>query len=194
MSNVKNCPIEKLLTLLNFAQKSKNFLLRNIFVADHLFGVKLTFMIIFLYEVKLLYFPVCNAMFTQLEELESEMNLSQLVKFNTWRRVVNGILKTSLLDHVYENVHGLVENIDEISTSTSDHTPLLIDVTLKICHKVETKVVRNWLAYSKERLLDLLSKTSWEINCHDVQDFNNELEQKVMSVLEILIPFEEIKV
>jgi hypothetical protein len=99
-----------------------------------------------------------------------------------------------LLDHVYENIHGLVENIDEISTSTSDHTPLLIDVTLKICHQVETKVVRNWSAYSKERLLDLLSKTSWEINCHDVQDFNNELEQKVMSVLEILIPFEEIKV
>ena len=135
-----------------------------------------------------------HAMFTQLEELESEMNLSQLVKFNTWRRVVNGVLKTSLLDHVYENIHGLVENIDEISTSTSDHTPLLIDVTLKICHKVETKVVRDWSAYSKERLLDLLSKTSWEINCHDVQDFNNELEQKVMSVLEILIPFEEIKV
>jgi hypothetical protein len=135
-----------------------------------------------------------HAMFTQLEELESEMNLSQLVKFNTWRRVVNGVLKTSLLDHVYENIHGLVENIDEISKSTSDHTPLLIDVTLKICHKVETKVVRNWSAYSKERLLDLLSKTSWEINCHDVQDFNNELEQKVMSVLEILIPFEEIKV
>jgi len=135
-----------------------------------------------------------HAMFIQLEELESKMNLSQLVKFNTWRRVVNGVLKTSLLDHVYENVHGLVENIDEISTSTSDHTPLLIDVALKICHKVETKVVRNWSAYSKERLLDLLSKKSWDINCHDVQDFNNELEQNIMSVLEILIPFEEIKV
>ena len=135
-----------------------------------------------------------HAMFTQLEELENAMNLYQLVKFNTWRRVVNGELRTSLLDHVYENVHGLVESIAEISTSTSDHTPLLIEVAIKICHKVETKVVRNWSAYSKERLLDLLNKKSWDINCHDVQDFNNELEQKVMSVLEILIPFEEIKV
>jgi endonuclease/exonuclease/phosphatase family metal-dependent hydrolase len=135
-----------------------------------------------------------HAMFTQLEELESEMNLSQLVKFNTWRRVVNGVLKTSLLDHVYENVSGLVENVDEISTSTSDHTPLLIDVALKICHKVETKVVRDWSAYSKERLLDLLSKERWDIDCCDVQDFNNELEQKIMSVLEVLIPFKEMKV
>ena len=135
-----------------------------------------------------------HAMFTQLEELESEMNLYQLVKFNTWRRIVNGELRTSLLDHVYENVHGLVENIAEISTSTSDHTPLLVDIAIKICHKVETKVVRNWSAYSKEKLLELLSKKEWDINCHYVQDFNNELEQKIMSVLETLIPFEEIKV
>ena len=135
-----------------------------------------------------------HAMFTQLDELENEMNLSQLVNFNTWRRIVNGELRTSLLDHVYENVHGLVENISAISTSTSDHTPLLIEVAIKICHKVETKIVRDWSTYSKERLLDLLSKERWDIDCIDVQDFNNELEQKIMSVLESLIPFKEIKV
>ena len=83
-----------------------------------------------------------------------------------------------MLDHVYENVSGLVENIDEISTSTSDHTPLLIYVALKICHKVETKVVRDWSAYNKERLLDLLSKERWDKDCCDVQDFNNELEEE----------------
>ena len=60
MTNVTNCPIGELFTLLNFAPKSKNFLLRNIFVSDHWFGVKLRFKIIFLYEVKLLYFPVCS--------------------------------------------------------------------------------------------------------------------------------------
>jgi uncharacterized protein YkuJ len=135
-----------------------------------------------------------HAMFTQLDELENEMNLSQLVNFNTWRRIVNGELRTSLLDHVYENVHGLVENISAISTSTSDHTPLLIEVAIKICHKVETKTVRDWSKYSKEKLLDLLSKERWDIDCIDVQDFNNELEQKIMSVLEVLIPFKEIKV
>jgi len=53
MTNVKNCPIGKLFTLLNFARKSKNFLLRNIFVSDHWFGVKLTFKIIFFYKVTL---------------------------------------------------------------------------------------------------------------------------------------------
>jgi hypothetical protein len=133
-------------------------------------------------------------MFTQLDELENEMNLSQLINFNTWRRIVNGEMRTSLLDHVYENIHGLVENITPISTSTSDHTPLWIEVAIKICHKVETKIIRDWSAYSKERLLDLLSKERWDIGCNDVQDFNNELEQKIMSVLGVLIPFKEIKV
>jgi hypothetical protein len=46
MTNVTNCPIGELFTLLNFAPKSKNFLLRNIFVSDHWFGVKLRFKII----------------------------------------------------------------------------------------------------------------------------------------------------
>jgi hypothetical protein len=56
---------------------------------------------------------------------------------------------------------------------TSDHTPLLIDIALKICHNVEIKDVRDWSAYSKERLLDLLSKERWDTDCCDVQDFNN---------------------
>ena len=121
-----------------------------------------------------------HAMFTQLEEMQNDLNLSQLVKFNTWRRIVNGELRTSLLDHVYENVHGLVDNITEISTSISDHTPLLIDLAIKINHQVETKIMRNWSTYSKERLLNLLSEKDWNINCYNVQDFNNELEQKIM--------------
>jgi hypothetical protein len=133
-------------------------------------------------------------MFAQLEEVQNDLSLSQLVKFDTWRRVVNGELRTSLLDHVYENTHGLVENITEISTSMSDHTPLLMDVAIKIHHKVETKIVRNWSTYSKERLNELLRGKNWEINCYDVQDYNNELEHKIMSVLEVLIPFQEIKV
>ena len=41
-----------------------------------------------------------HAMFRQLDELTNEKNLTQLVNFNTWRRIVNGELRTSLLDHV----------------------------------------------------------------------------------------------
>ena len=52
-----------------------------------------------------------------------------------------GDLRTSLLDHVYENVCSLVENITEISASTSDHTPLLIDMAIKVGFKAETKIV-----------------------------------------------------
>ena len=135
-----------------------------------------------------------HAMMTLLDELENELHLTQLVKFNTWRRVVKGELKTSLLDHVYENEHGLVENIEEISSSTSDHTPLLLNVAIGISNSKETTIVRNWSSYTKENLLEQLSKTNWDIDCYEVQDFNNELEQKLMVILESLIPFEEKKV
>ena len=135
-----------------------------------------------------------HAMFTMLDEFENEMHLSQLVNFNTWRRVVSGELRTSLLDHVYENAAGLVKSITEISTSTSDHTPLLINLAMKIEHRNETRIVRDWSKYSKKRLIELLSEKNWDIDCLEVQDFNNELEHKLMSVLESLIPFEEKKV
>ena len=97
-------------------------------------------------------------MFTMLDKFENEMHLSQLVNINTWRRVVRGELRTSLLDHVYENAAGLVESVTEILTSTSDHTPLLINLAMKIEHNSETRVLRDWSKYSKERLLELLSK------------------------------------
>ena len=60
-----------------------------------------------------------HALSTLLDELENGCGLTQLVKFNTWRRIIKGELKTSLLDHVYENEAGLVENIEEISSSTT---------------------------------------------------------------------------
>ena len=131
---------------------------------------------------------------SMLDEFENERHLSQLVKMNTWRRIVSGKLKTSLLDHVYENTSGLIENITEISTSTSDHSPLLINLVMKINHKTETRTVRNWSKYKKDDLQQLLSETNWDIDCIEVQDFSNDLEQKIMLVLETLIPFENKKI
>ena len=135
-----------------------------------------------------------HTMFEMLDEFDNRMHLTQLVNFNTWRRIINGELRTSLLDHVYENEIGLVENISEISTSTSDHTPLLLSLSMTIRRNTETTIVRNWSNYNKEKLIQLLKGINWEIDCLEVQYFNNELEQKLMSVLETLIPFEEKKV
>ena len=135
-----------------------------------------------------------HVMCSMLDEFENERHMSQLVKMNTWRRIVNGELRTSLLDHVYENATGLIENVSEISTSTSDHSPLLINLAMEINHKTETRIVRNWSKYRKDNLLLLLSKTNWDIDCFEVQDFNDDLEQKIMLVLETLIPFEEKKI
>ena len=135
-----------------------------------------------------------HALFTMLDQFENEMHLTQIVKFNTWRRVVNGQLKTSLLDHVYENIFGLVEKVTEISSSTSDHSPVLININVMIEQITEKIVVRNWSNYSIEKLEELLRERNWDIDCTHVQDYNNELEQNLMTVLETLIPFEEKKI
>ena len=129
-----------------------------------------------------------------LSKFEDEMHMTQLVKFNTWRRIISGEMRTSLLDHVYENVTGLINNVSEISTSTSDHSPLLINLAMRVFHKTATRIVRNWSTYNKEDLIKQLSETNWEIDCLEVQDFNNILEQKLMVILEKLIPFEEKRV
>lgn len=135
-----------------------------------------------------------HEMFNLLDELEGDQNLTQLVRFDTWRRVVRGELKSSLLDHIYENSSGLVNHINEISTSTSDHTPIQLNIMLEIVNKPEKLIIRNWSNYSREKLLEKLREVSWDIDCSEVQDFNDELEQKLMTVLNTLIPFEEKKV
>ena len=135
-----------------------------------------------------------HALSTLLDEFENECHLTQLVKFDTWRRVIRGELKTSLLDHVYESECGLVENIEEVSSSMSDHTPLLMTLALRTNGFSETIVVRNWSSYTPEKLQEMLREECWDIDCHGVQDFSNELEQKLMLILESLIPFEEKKI
>ena len=39
--------------------------------------------------------------YDELEEVFSPLGLVQLVEFETWRRSVNGTLRSSILDHVY---------------------------------------------------------------------------------------------
>ena len=68
---------------------------------------------------------------TQLDKLNSfalMANLTQIVKFCTWSRTINGVHKESLLDHIYVNK---AENVLRINCSTptfGDH--ILIDIEL----------------------------------------------------------------
>ena len=50
------------------------------------------------------------------------LGLIQLVDFETWRRVVNGNLKTSTLDHVYTDDATTIEALFPLETIIGDHS------------------------------------------------------------------------
>jgi hypothetical protein len=65
-----------------------------------------------------------------------------------------------------------------------------------LAERLKLEIIKMIMKSLTERFkLDSGSKwPEYRIDCCDVQDFNNELEQKIMSVLEVLIPFKEMKV
>ena len=116
------------------------------------------------------------------------LGLIQLVDFETWRRVVNGNLKTSTLDHVYTDDVTTIEALFPLETIIGDHS--LIMMTIRNVNK-ESPVVsrrRNWSKYSKEKLLSELSRyeMNWQID--DVQSEWNKIEQILVEVTDKLAP------
>ena len=53
--------------------------------------------------------------------------------------------------------------------------------------------IRDWKKYSPQVLLESLAKCDWEINLEDVQDYNDELEHRIMTIVDKLVPFVEKK-
>ena len=68
---------------------------------------------------------------TSLSNFVSDSNLYQLVSFNTWSRIIKGIKKESMLDHVYVNNVAQVSNVDFCSPVFGDHVLVLIELNLK---------------------------------------------------------------
>ena len=122
--------------------------------------------------------------------LEEECQLVQLVDFTTWSRTCRGQLKQSILDQVFTNNHSLIESVDEGNAVISDHTPVV--ATLSICMKKEEEVkiwARDWKNYSPTLLQERLALVDWNIDFKEVQDYNDEMEHRIMSVLDKIIPF-----
>ena len=50
-----------------------------------------------------------------------EHSLFQMINFTTWSRVINGVKKESVLDHVYVNCAAIIKNITSIEPTFGDH-------------------------------------------------------------------------
>ena len=75
-----------------------------------------------------------------------------------------------------------------------DHSPVVITIAKMGRQETTTMQVRNWKNYSQELLLHHLSQENWTINAKEVQDYNDEFEQRLMAIVDKLVPFEERKV
>ena len=59
--------------------------------------------------------------YDELHSVFDPLGLEQLVDFETWRRVVNGVMKTSILDHVYTDD---ITSVRDLKASTAHHPPM----------------------------------------------------------------------
>ena len=101
---------------------------------------------------------ICNQayantkLFEILEPILIEKTLTQIIKSPTWKRKSSTSLKESILDHIYVNNLGLIEEHIKKQQIVGDHN--LIGITLKLGNinypKDFPRVVDDWFKYSKE--------------------------------------------
>ena len=135
----------------------------------------------------------CNAqLFSIFDDRLEDLNLVQLVKFDTWSRTVELVVRSSILDHIYVNDIDLVKNVCHMKPIFGDHELIMADVSIS---RPISKVTwgRDWRHYSKEKLVYQLSLVDWTNDAHNVQQLWNDFEAKLIKVVDDLAPLTEFK-
>ena len=127
-------------------------------------------------------------LFADMEEKFGPLSLIQLVKFPTWSRVINNVKKCSILDHVYTNDKTLVKNLSSFEPLGGDHLVVTFDLKGNPS-KPDPVNKRSWLNYSKDSLNLKLSQVDWHIKADDVQAFWNIFENKLINVVDDVVPY-----
>ena len=126
-------------------------------------------------------------LFQDLNETLADFDLLQIVNFNTWSRLVNGTLKSSILDHVYTSDVTNISNLNFHTPNFGDHFIVTFDIIMNKNPPI-TSIQRDWRQYSKNKLCDMLSILDWNINVDDVQEYWNIFENMLIDVIDNLAP------
>ena len=135
---------------------------------------------------------------TSLSNFVSDSNLYQLVSFNTWSRIIKGIKKESMLDHVYVNNVAQVSNVDYCSPVFGDHVLVLIELNLKQPNSDKFSLRRDWSRYQSNIFGDNVSigmnysGINWSVL--NVSDHWNALEDIIINVIDEMAPIKSFKV
>ena len=129
-------------------------------------------------------------LFDILNEAVAGCGLTQIVNFPTWCRNINGIDKESILDHIYLRDTTRLNSLNNITPEIGDHKLIIIDIsTMEVKPKVTMK--RTWREYSQELLLNRLSVCEFDYSITNVQQFWNNLENKIINVVDEVAPMVE---
>ena len=126
-------------------------------------------------------------LFQDFDDILSSFNLIQLVKFETWSRMVGTERRSSILDHIYIKDPTVITNIDYVKPFFGDHVlvEFIVDSKLNV---VTENICRDWRNYSKDLLCDKLSSINWDIDVCEVQQFWNIFENLLIKVVDEIIP------
>ncbi len=128
-----------------------------------------------------------NQYFNDMDLAFEDLNIEQLVNSTTWTRTVGGIVRESTIDHIYSTNLVLLSAVTYSKPCFGDHYMIHIDYGME--QEASKQVIRrNWKHYSKERLNALLAEVDWNITDDSVQGFWNTFENKIIKIVDMLIP------
>ena len=130
--------------------------------------------------------------FEHMDEIMSDFNFVQMINFPTWSRLVNGRLRESVLDHVYTSNPTVMCDLYSVQPMFGDHL-LLVCVIDSNKPPPASCIKRSWCKYSKEALCDLLARVDWTENADNVQGMWDSFENKLIQVVDTLLPEKNLK-
>jgi hypothetical protein len=117
----------------------------------------------------------------------SDKDLMQVVDFPTWSRSVNGELRESVLDHIYTQDPTSIGDLYSVTPCFGDHLLLIFGINNKK-PKIAVTKRRSWIKYSKEALCQRIQQEDWTIEDNTIQGTWNLFENKLVNILDNLIP------
>ena len=129
--------------------------------------------------------------FIKLNEAFENLNLIQIVTFDTWSRFINNVHHSSTLDHIYVKNPVEINNLSHIIPPFGDHCLILFNIKSK-SKSVNSTLKRNWKSYSKDKLISQLNAKNWSIENDDVQSYWNSFESNLIEVVDNICPLETI--
>ena len=127
--------------------------------------------------------------FNSLIETFTDLNLIQIVTFNTWSRVVNNVECTSILDHIYVKNPSIIRALYPVTPPFGDHQLIIFSIPSKKSPVPKT-YRRNWATYSPQNLILRLQEVDWNIQFDGVQAYWNSFESKLIEVTDLVAPIE----